>query len=118
MIVVVALSIQFSVSVPGERMRCFYEHLAHAAKYSVEVTPMDLSEYEFFIQMVESEEFIFTKTSQHNMDPIIVSKFAPQANYYGFCIKNLVSKPMNAIFKLESGIELMELSLLPNHSDN
>lgn len=25
---------------------------------------------------------------------------------------------MNAIFKLESGIELMELSLLPSHSDN
>lgn len=66
----VVLSIQFSVSVPQHKVRCFYEHLAYQAKYSVEVTPMDISDFEFFIQMVESDGYLFTKTLSHSVESV------------------------------------------------
>ena len=65
-----ALSIHFSVMVPPHQVRCFYEHLDYQSKYNVEVRPMDNSQYEFFIQMVQSDDVIYSRVSTSPLEPV------------------------------------------------
>lgn len=50
-----ALSIEFTITIPANKVRCFYEHLDYQSKYNVEFRPMNIASYQFFVQTVESD---------------------------------------------------------------
>lgn len=101
-------------------------NVAAQAKYNVEVVPKNSSSYEFTISAVgENSREIFKKTSDGEYSNVTtsliqvrISKYAPELNYYSFCILNLRNDNLDVTFKLLTGLELMELEILPNKTDN
>ena len=119
LLLAVATSLEFGLSIDAYETQCFYEQLAAQAKYVVEIIPDDRSRYEFAIRTTgDNAQDIFVKETTGDHEQIRLSKFAPEQNYYSFCTRNLLDVPLRISFKLQTGLELMELEVLPDKTDN
>jgi hypothetical protein len=48
---------------------------------------------------------------------IRVSKFAPATANYAFCLQNIINSPFSTSVRLQSGLEMMEFTALPDQDD-
>jgi hypothetical protein len=94
-------------------------HLESQQKYSIDVTAQGQGLYEVEVSNMVAGQWnsVHYRQSKNPYESINIHKLAPSESTYSYCLRNQGSEKIKLQVAMQSGLELMELELLPGKSD-